>query len=359
MDEYYLPPEIWSALVFMFLDHRNLCAVCVVSKSWLPNGSWACNRVPLRVGTHADIKDLTTAVAYASLQAQHRVRLIIVGPGVYTLPMKPSSRPPCQPPPQSHSIEFNQCANLTISGTLGGVGGCGQEDGGNEVSSCPAEELASRKKTRGNEVSSCPAEALACRKKTRGAPGILCSGCAGCQGEELETTFIGMWDFLGCHNITLENLHIQSQTMGFRFLRSHNMRVSNCLFTECRGGIVCREGSMGSIDSVKFSSCSGFAGCFVHGSDTSFTMKNIQIFNNKLSGIWVCGHARVTFEGKVHVCNNFHYGIRVGFGAKHIGSGGTVVVANKCSLTVENNHKKNVLLENGGTLIHSPNNNKA
>ena len=57
----------------------------------------------------------------------------------------------------------------------GGVGGCGQEDGGNEVSSCPAEELASRKKTRGNEVSSCPAEALACRKKTRGAQGAVLS----------------------------------------------------------------------------------------------------------------------------------------------------------------------------------------
>lgn len=291
-----LPADIWCAVIFFFLPQTSLISILHTSKLFLRLGKWTSERIPLRVP--GDFATIASAVSFAKL-ANSRIRQIKIGPGRFSLPEKPP--PPHASPPSSATNNFptgiilKNMSNLVISGTFI------QNDG----------------------------------------------------IKELQTTVLGQWDLINCSGITFQFLSLQSQGSGLCCVSKCEVKVAYCKVEFCKEkGVVFRSGSTGIVVGSLIAHNSGFAGILVHGYDTHVELSNTFVHKN-VTGIWCCGRGKILLRKEMSISANKHYGLRVGFQARFIGSGGLIALEKDLKLTNKDNGRTDVCLENGGIIVEN------
>ena len=329
---YFLPPEVWCSVVFVFLSQKSLIPLLWTSREWKRLAYWASSNTKLRVPE--DISTIALAIKYAQ-RSLHRIQHIQIGPGIWSLPVKP--------PPPSSTGETPTTTSLTL---VPPPTGSPPLPTSTTLSAFP---IATNILSAGITIKS--------------TSKLIISGTISIGKDGLtrwKTTVLGQWDLISCSDITVCHLRLQSQNTGICCLsKCNNIQIIHCSIEFCKKkGIVFRSGSKGSIDASTISNNLGFAGILVHGHDTFVELSRLDVYKNKMAGIWVCGSANVLLprlkggiNNTISITKNDHYGIRIGFQARFIGSGGTIVKEKGCQLNALNNKRANIKVENGGTLV--------
>ena len=83
----FIPPELWCSVVFLFLNHKEYIPLLHTSREWFRLATFSSQNSPLRVPE--DLPDIQTAISYVK-SSSHRIQSIQLGPGIFSLPAKPS-----------------------------------------------------------------------------------------------------------------------------------------------------------------------------------------------------------------------------------------------------------------------------